>query len=874
MNNQLAAKLVHTKNWQLWLLSVLVAVLLTLPIVAVMNYLLTGEVTRDYLLTGLVASVIVSLCINGFSLYFLQAMRSLQEENIHLHAIIDACPVPIAVLDQNLNIIALNTAFVTHTGYSLATIPTLLDLLSKGFPNLSYRIAIKDNLLRDIQDMPTAAPAKPLAVSISCSDSRLKSAMLSSHPLVNTTLGSHLLLLNMCDNTADTINALVEAHTILESIIEKLPVRVFWKDVDSRYLGCNSAFARDGGGQTPLDIIGKTDAELTWSEQAERYRRDDQDVILTGLAKLGFEEPQSTAAGDSLWLRTSKVPLFDSLGQTIGVLGIYEDITTEKLLQQELWLTKIILDNCQTSFYRISATGKVLYVNNYACSALGYAREELLGSSPWDFDPDFSASDWPALWEKLRQEKQIKLETRHLRKDGTLIDIEVTGHYIVYDGEEFSFTFTQDISERRQIERILRQKERYQRALLDNFPFMVWLKDTQSRFLAVNEVLAHALGESSPDNLIGKTDFDYSPPKLAEHYQQDDQLVMQSRQRRTTEEEHIDNSGNQRWIETFKAPVIDENGELLGSVGFARDISQRRSLEADLRVSAAAFESQEGMVITDADTQILKTNQAFTIITGYSAQEAMGQKISLLKSGVHDASFYAEMWGCIKQHGSWQGEIWNRRKTGELYPQWLTITAVQDATGEVRNYVGALIDITTRKAIEEQIYHLAHFDALTNLPNRTLLDDRLQQSLAKAKREKRKLAVMYLDLDKFKAVNDAFGHDIGDQLLQEAARRLQVSVKRETDTVCRLGGDEFLILLSSVDVPEDANIVAEEILQSLSQTYLLKEHRLSISASIGIAIYPLHGNNANALVQNADFALYQAKHHGRNCFRYYAGEVK
>ena len=309
-------------------------------------------------------------------------------------------------------------------------------------------------------------------------------------------------------------------------------------------------------------------------------------------------------------------------------------------------------------------------------------------------------------------------------------------------------------------------------------------------------------------------------------------------------------------------------------MGFARDISQRRSLEADLRVSAAAFESQEGMVITDADTQILKTNQAFTIITGYSAQEAMGQKISMLKSGVHDASFYAEMWSCIKQHGSWQGEIWNRRKTGELYPQWLTITAVQDATGEVRNYVGALIDITTRKAIEEQIYHLAHFDALTNLPNRTLLDDRLQQSLAKAKREKRKLAVMYLDLDKFKAVNDAFGHDVGDQLLQEAARRLQASVKRETDTVCRLGGDEFLILLSSVDVPEDANIVAEEILQSLSQTYLHKEHRLSISASIGIAIYPLHGNNANALVQNADFALYQAKHHGRNCFRYYAGEVK
>jgi diguanylate cyclase (GGDEF)-like protein/PAS domain S-box-containing protein len=440
---------------------------------------------------------------------------------------------------------------------------------------------------------------------------------------------------------------------------------------------------------------------------------------------------------------------------------------------------------------------------------------------------------------------------------------------ILHDGNEFNFVFVQDTTERKKIENALRQKEGYQRALLDNFPFMVWLKDKQSNYLVVNQVLAKALGEQDPSKMVGKSDFDYSPKEIAEGYQRDDRLVLASNQRKTLEEALIDHLGVRRWLETFKAPVVDENGEQLGTVGFARDITERKKIEEELRIAAIAFESQEGMIITDANAIILKINQAFTKMTGFTAEEAVGYKMNLLKSGKHDASFYAEMWESIKQRGSWQGEIWNRRKNGNIYPEWLTITAVTDGGGDVTHYVGTMIDITVRKTVEEQMHHLAHHDVLTNLPNRTLLADRLHQALAQARREKGMLALMFLDLDKFKPVNDELGHDVGDLLLKEVATRLQNCVKRESDTVSRLGGDEFVILLPLIEEEHDAAVVAEKALQALSQPFEIEQHTINISCSIGIAVYPEHGKDAHALMINADNAMYKAKQAGRSCFSFF-----
>lgn len=534
-------------------------------------------------------------------------------------------------------------------------------------------------------------------------------------------------------------------------------------------------------------------------------------------------------------------------------------------LKNELTLTQTILDKSKTAFFRISRTGEVLYVNDYACHSLGYSKDELIGMYPWQFDPDFKASDWPAVWDTIIQDGIINIETRHRRKDGSIFDVDVTGHYISVNDEEFSFTLVQDISERKQAETLLRQKEGYQRALLDNFSFNVWFKDTESRFLAVNQTLADTLGYPDKDSLIGKNDFDIATPELAEHYRKDDLEVMTSRNQKTVQES-FKGTSRDIWVETFKAPAIDEAGVLLGTVGFSRDISDRKAIEAELQIAAIAFESQEGMIITDAHNIILKINHSFTRITGYSADEAVGKKLELLNSGIHDNAFYLTMWETIKNKGSWQGEIWNRRKNGEIYPEWLTISAVKDNMGIDSHYVATMIDITSRKAVEQKLQHLAHHDALTDLPNRTLLTDRLNQALAQVRRQASMLALMFVDLDKFKPINDLLGHDIGDLLLKDVAERLLRCVKRDSDTVSRIGGDEFIILLPRIENQNDAKVMAQNILDSLELPFNILDHRINISGSIGIALYPSQGDDALALMKNADNAMYQAKSAGRNCF--------
>lgn len=432
-----------------------------------------------------------------------------------------------------------------------------------------------------------------------------------------------------------------------------------------------------------------------------------------------------------------------------------------------------------------------------------------------------------------------------------------------------SIPFTQYIAERQQVEKALSEKESYLRVLIDNIPFLVWLKDTQSRFLAVNQQLVEQMGWKATEAIAGKTDFDFYPPEKARLYQMDDQIVLATRQRKIYEEDFVDAYGVHRWTEKFLAPVIDKSGEPLGTLGFARDITERKRVETDLRIAATAFESQEGMIVTDADTIILKINHSFTRISGYSAEEVIGRKMNLLKTEVQDTAFYIAMWEAINSTGSWQGELWSRRKNGEIYPLWQSITAVKAENNTITHYVGTMIDITALKAIEEQMRHIAHHDVLTHLPNRILLGDRLHQVLAQAKRLNTKFALMYIDLDKFKPVNDNFGHDIGDLLLKEVASRLLTCIKRESDTVARLGGDEFVVLLSNYQKEADLALVAENMLKTLSESFWIEKHLINISSSIGIATYPAHGADAISLMKNADTAMYKAKHAGRSCFMFY-----
>jgi diguanylate cyclase (GGDEF)-like protein/PAS domain S-box-containing protein len=326
------------------------------------------------------------------------------------------------------------------------------------------------------------------------------------------------------------------------------------------------------------------------------------------------------------------------------------------------------------------------------------------------------------------------------------------------------------------------------------------------------------------------------------------------------------------WFELSVARKVTLVDEELRFIVLARDITDRKHADAQLRIAAAAFESEEGMCITDAEGVILRVNQAFTRITGFSALDAIGHTPSLLSSGRHKADFYAAMWASIKQGGSWQGEIWNRRKNGEVFPEWLTITAVRDEQHVVTHYVSTLADITKRKAAEAEIQQMAFYDSLTGLPNRRLFTDRLKQALTKGTRRLRNGALLFIDLDNFKNLNDTYGHDQGDLLLRQVAERLNYCV-REGDTVARFGGDEFVVMLQDLsDNPTEAanqvEVVGQKMLDTLGQPYQFGHFTYHSSASLGVALFNESHDSVDELLKRADLALYQAKDAGRNtlCF--------
>ena len=310
--------------------------------------------------------------------------------------------------------------------------------------------------------------------------------------------------------------------------------------------------------------------------------------------------------------------------------------------------------------------------------------------------------------------------------------------------------------------------------------------------------------------------------------------------------------------------ITDGQGQATGLVGVIMDVTERRQLEeVQLLASTVLNAVGEGVFVTDAENRIISTNPAFTKITGFAMEDVVGENPRVLSSGQHAPEYYREMWDRLAADGTWQGETRNRRKSGEIFVEWLSITRVHDEHGDLKCHVAVFSDISERKAAELRVQHLAHHDVLTDLPNRTLFADRLQQSLAKARRDKTHLAVMYLDLDNFKPVNDTLGHALGDLLLKDAARRMRHGV-RESDTVARAGGDEFVVLLASVESAQDALAVAEKIRHALSQPFQLAGHIMSISASIGVAVFPEHGQEEEALLKNADAAMYLAKQLGRN----------
>jgi diguanylate cyclase (GGDEF)-like protein/PAS domain S-box-containing protein len=379
-----------------------------------------------------------------------------------------------------------------------------------------------------------------------------------------------------------------------------------------------------------------------------------------------------------------------------------------------------------------------------------------------------------------------------------------------------------------------------------------------------------------PGWLIGRSLHDFSPmtqPSGVLSAEAEARLTDEARQAGNARSEwhYVDCEGALFWAEVLQT-AISLNGANLYYV-VVRDISERKRAERTLHLAAQVFEnSRDAIVLTDRGRRVIALNRAFTDITGFGPQDMLGKPVSLYRSGVHEESFYREVWAQVEATDHWEGESWGRKRDGALFPSWTSISAIRDSAGRVSNYMGTVTDITERKKSEEHTRHLAEHDFLTDLPNRVLLLDRLRLALAAARRNHAMLAVLFVDLDRFKMVNDTLGHSVGDRLLKEVASRL-VHCVREADTVSRQGGDEFIIILSDVIGPEGAAHAAESVLHALEQEFVLGEHIAHISASIGIAMFPADGDEIDALLKHADIAMYHVKQEGRNGYQFFGGEM-
>lgn len=559
------------------------------------------------------------------------------------------------------------------------------------------------------------------------------------------------------------------------------------------------------------------------------------------------------------------------------------ELTERKLAEDALRESTQLLDSIVENmpamvFLKRADNLRFEMINRAGELLLGHSRAQLLGKNEHDFFPgaqaDAAMAEDRALLESNRimeiPQQPITTssgETRylHTRKIALRNAAGAASHLL---------GIALDITDRKLADEMLAaantriaESERFIRAVADNLPGLMSYWDAGLRCRFANKQYVEWFN-TVPQEMIGMHIHDVLAENTLRTIEPYLQRALRGEQQ-NFERTLTKASGDIRSAWTNYIPDFDANGNVVGIFVLVSDVTELKLAEEAQRIAATAFESHEAMMITDANTVILQVNRAFTETTGYSAREIVGQTPRALKSDRQDAAFYAAMWESIDRTGSWKGEIWDRRKNGEIFPCWVTITRVMDGNGKVTHFVGTQSDITLRKAAEQRIYELAFFDPLTNLPNRRMMLDRLEHGLAQAKRHQRSLAVMFLDIDRFKTINDTFGHDVGDALLKEIAKRL-TSCVRAVDTVSRSGGDEFIIVLQEISKPADATLVAEKIVQLVRAPIQLDNVLLEISTSIGIAIYSIDGSDdATELMKKADLAMYAVKNAGRDGYQLY-----
>lgn len=409
-------------------------------------------------------------------------------------------------------------------------------------------------------------------------------------------------------------------------------------------------------------------------------------------------------------------------------------------------------------------------------------------------------------------------------------------------------------------------------ALFNLIPIQIWYKDTNNKIIRVNKQVEKDIGIPAKD-LAGKSVETLFPAYFAKYYE-DDLAVIHSGKPKMGIIEQVNNAkGETLWIHTNKIPTTNSEGIVTGIVALTIDITESKKIEKQIPIWAKIFESSgEAISVTDKENRFVAVNRAFSLATGYSPEEVMGKNPRLLKSGHHDQIFYQNMWASIVQTGSWEGEIWEKRKDGVIYLKWLRIDQIKDEEGNLINYLARFTDISEKRAAEERIRYLARHDALTGLLNREVLGKELSKDIEKARQSGNRVGIISLNLDRFKNINDSLGHKVGDEVLKELAERLQTCSKK-TSLTARFGGDTFNFIVPAISQKDEIIPVIHEIMSALEKPLLHGELELIVTASIGISIFPDNGESAEVLIRNADTAMHKAKDRGRNFYEFFEANM-
>jgi len=704
---------------------------------------------------------------------------------------------------------------------------------------------------------------------------------------------------------------LPDAANFLQTVLRHVPQLVWLKDANGVYLACNPRFETFFGAAESA-VLGKTDYDFFDFDTAWGYRASDQRCLQQD-QPLVEEVWVKSAFGDRrCLLEVTKVAMRDGQGKTSGLLGIGHDITQRQQATRFEQFRSHVLEllaggAALTDVLKELARGVQELNPAMRCMVMlvtpegRHLRVRAAAGLP-DFFSD--AMDWATLtpgqcgcatavltgqrviavnialhpyWQAYR-ELVARAELGACWSQPVVsADGRVMGALSIYHREVQAPTVT-DIEMIEHLARIisiaveqhqaadrLRDSEERFRALAEHTLEAI-LVHRETEIVYVNPAAVRLFGASDPGQLLGTSTVErIHPDFLEQHTAQIGQAGQPRVAEPLTESRFLRLNGSPIDVEVQGTPIVFAGqGAMQLSV---RDITQHKQTEERLELASSVFNhASEGIFIAAPDGTIMDVNDAFTRITGYSRAEAMGRKPGFLRSARHGQAFYDELWKDLTEQGSWSGELWNRRKSGETYVHLQHISAVRDALGQVVQYVAFFSDITAKREQEARLNHMAHFDALTGLPNRLLYADRLQQAMAQVARREQQLALAFVDLDGFKAINDNHGHDAGDHLLITLARRMRLAL-REVDTLARIGGDEFAAVIVDLNDVRDCEPLLQRLLAAASQPVIFGSEVLQVSASVGVTYYPQRTDlDSQQLLRQADVAMYQAKHSGKNQF--------